>query len=336
MSRFLSVPMLLLTLAACGDAPLPSGPDTAPEESVHAALETTVIVCGQVVTESIALANDLHDCPGHGIVVGAADVVIDGRGHAIDGDGVGDDYGVQVPPGGNHRVTVRNLTVRDFGTGVWIYVSEGGHVVNNDVRSNPTGIYLGTGTSGYVVRGNRSASIYSMDWDNVVSHNRISGWIDLAGASRNEVLNNSVNGGSITLIQSSGNRVEHNRITGGGLSVYGSYGNTISGNKVSGGLQDPSAQGAGIWLAWSAGNVLSGNMSSGSSGDGFLVTGENGDNEITGNQARANGGYGFRDIGIPYPPPAVVSPNAYEGNLCIGNEAGGSSPAGLCKAVGGR
>jgi len=48
----------------------------------------TTVTCGQVITQSIKVANDLTDCPGDGLVIGANNVKIDLHGHTIDGDGV--------------------------------------------------------------------------------------------------------------------------------------------------------------------------------------------------------------------------------------------------------
>jgi hypothetical protein len=49
------------------------------------------VSCGQTITENTRLANDLIDCPGNGLVIGADDITLDLNGHTIDGDGDGFD-----------------------------------------------------------------------------------------------------------------------------------------------------------------------------------------------------------------------------------------------------
>lgn len=44
--------------------------------------------CGETITANTRLANDLTNCPGNGIIIGADDITLDLNGHTIDGDGV--------------------------------------------------------------------------------------------------------------------------------------------------------------------------------------------------------------------------------------------------------
>src|SRR5207249_4792673 len=43
--------------------------------------------CGGVITQDTTLHNDLIDCPGAGLTIGAAGISIDLNGHTIDGQG---------------------------------------------------------------------------------------------------------------------------------------------------------------------------------------------------------------------------------------------------------
>jgi parallel beta-helix repeat protein len=106
------------------------------------------IACGQIVTVDTKLMNDLVDCPGNGILIGAHGVTLDLNGHTVDGDGVpvescpADepcDVGVvntAIRDGrpfngpGHHGVTIKNGTVRQFAE-IGIYVLG---VTNNRVR----------------------------------------------------------------------------------------------------------------------------------------------------------------------------------------------------------
>src|SRR5262245_64934471 len=54
-----------------------------------AAVAPTPVSCGQVLTVSTVVANDLSECPEHGLVAGAPGIEIDLAGHTIDGVGLG-------------------------------------------------------------------------------------------------------------------------------------------------------------------------------------------------------------------------------------------------------
>ena len=48
-------------------------------------LGVTTVSCGETLTTSTTLANDLIDCPGTGLVIGDDNVTINLDGHTIDG-----------------------------------------------------------------------------------------------------------------------------------------------------------------------------------------------------------------------------------------------------------
>ena len=64
------------------------------------------VACGEFLTESTRVLNDIVDCPGHGLIVGAPGITIDLDGHVI--DGVGMDAGILNH--GHDSVTVTNGT----------------------------------------------------------------------------------------------------------------------------------------------------------------------------------------------------------------------------------
>ena len=78
-TRTVNCRCLFLTLSVLAALALASAPAQAkPPENVS---------CGQTLTHSVKLANDLTNCPNNGLVVGADDVTVDLNGHTIDGDG---------------------------------------------------------------------------------------------------------------------------------------------------------------------------------------------------------------------------------------------------------
>ena len=72
------------------------------------------ISCGEVITRSVVVTNDLIDCEGIGLVIGADDIIVDLGGHLIDGTGLG--VGVLNPR--YDRVAVTNGTIAEFDHGV--------------------------------------------------------------------------------------------------------------------------------------------------------------------------------------------------------------------------
>ena len=45
------------------------------------------LACGAVIVKSTTLRNDLKNCPGNGLVIGADNLTLDLGGHTIDGTG---------------------------------------------------------------------------------------------------------------------------------------------------------------------------------------------------------------------------------------------------------
>jgi len=81
---------------------------------------TPITSCGQIVTGSAFLAQDL-DCVGVlGIGVGASGITIDLNGHVLTGNGMPGHEGVYVLGGSDH-VTIKNGVVRNFEDGVLAY-----------------------------------------------------------------------------------------------------------------------------------------------------------------------------------------------------------------------
>jgi parallel beta-helix repeat protein len=80
--------------------------------------------CGDTITRDTTLKNDLRDCRGTGIVIGADDITLDLDGHTIDGDGVlgcedfyACDFGVD-NTAGHHGVSIEDGFIREFATAV--------------------------------------------------------------------------------------------------------------------------------------------------------------------------------------------------------------------------
>jgi len=103
--------------------------------------EPAALACGDTITTDVTLSQDLLNCPGAGLVIGADDVTLDLNGHVIDGDGVGDAPGVLAVE--QEGVVIRNGSIRDFVEGVAAARVDGLHVRHVQVsNSRHVGIYV--------------------------------------------------------------------------------------------------------------------------------------------------------------------------------------------------
>ena len=61
-----------------------------------AAPPAAAVQCGQVITSDTTLANDLVDCPGTALTIGADGVTLDLGGHLVDGTNAPGSEGIAV------------------------------------------------------------------------------------------------------------------------------------------------------------------------------------------------------------------------------------------------
>jgi parallel beta-helix repeat protein len=87
------------------------------------------VSCGEVITQDTKLDNDLINCPGSGIVIGADDIDLDLAGHVVDG-APGSGSGVD-DSGSYDGLTVTNGTFQQFDLGIHVY--EAAHVTVSKV-----------------------------------------------------------------------------------------------------------------------------------------------------------------------------------------------------------
>ncbi len=165
-----------------------------------------VLGCGQVITQSTLLENDLTGCTNNGIIVGADSITLDLNGHTVAGTTASGDQGGVVLVG-RTGVTVRNGTVRSFDVGVVIEGGSGNTVEGVNAFDNIS--FSGTANRG----GDGIAILSSRD-------NRI-------------LRNNTVNNGPFSGIGIySEVDSSHPRATSGVSS-----GNVVDGNVVEGNIQ---------------------------------------------------------------------------------------------------
>ncbi len=332
------------------DAALNTDPTPATFEwTVSSPPVEAAVSCGQVITQSTLVSNDLLDCLGDGLVIGANGITLDLGGHTIDGTGLG--FGIL--NNGFDSVTITNGVVQEFDAGVQlgngtalgivdnmtIQLQElggiqltnaddgtnGNIIRNNTVVTSGGGVWLLTGTQHAVIRGNTLAGNAGVGVhlfqasSNRIEGNEISGSSDasvlLEGSSNNTVLDNTVSGsgdGSVMLhVGSNGNRVEDNELLDGeaGIDVLQSSGNELIANVIHG-MSD-----SGIILAEAHDNVVDGNDVR-FNGAGIEMDGATG-NRVEANNASEGG------IGIAVGDGSVR--NEFILNVANFNEAGGIS-----------
>jgi parallel beta-helix repeat protein len=315
------------------------------------------VSCGQVLTQSTTVGNDLVDCLGDGLVVGSDNITVDLNGHTIDGVGLG----AGVRNDGHSFVTVRNGTIQEFDQGVLLGPGTQLNVVEDlTAQANQVaGIELAGAGSGNHVRDNTltgnsiAVSLLDGSTGNTVARNMITGGgnrgIILVASSDNTLLTNTISGagdGGIDLSQASNaNRVESNVVTStgdAGISVSDSDGNQLLSNTTSensdGGISLSAANNGlvsgndvrfnptGIELNGSSGNLVEANNASNTTGDGIELVGGSLDNDLLSNIANANGARG-----IYIADEALAMP----GNLLDGNTTSGNGGDGIHVAKGG-
>ncbi|SDU85946.1 right-handed parallel beta-helix repeat-containing protein [Jiangella alkaliphila] len=300
--------------------------DATPAEfdwTVGAPPVAAAVSCGQTITQSTLVTNDLAGCSGDGLIIGAAGITLDLGGHLIEGSG----QGAGVRNSGFDSVAIVNGSVTDFDFGVQL----GDGVANNVVASihstanQDAGIALAGTDAGNTVR------------TSTVNEN-VAGIVLSAGTTGAVVLDNTLSlnpGDGIRLDGVSGNRVEGNLVTGSsesGIALLAATGNTLLDNQLS------ASSSAGISLeAASDGNVVQGNSSTVSGSYGISVM-DSSDNEFVANTIGSASGTGLsldgandselraNDVRFNAGGIALIQSS---GNLLQGNNASGTTDAGI-------
>ena len=163
------------------------------------------VTCGQTITQDTTVDNDLSNCPGDGLVVGADNITLDLNGHTVSGPGATPTFTAGVRVTGRSGVTVRNGTVAQF---EWQVLVQG---------SANRVLLL---TLGAVPQGSLGVVVVAGGQGNTVAFNRLLGGpspgIDLEGSSGNEIAFNVGPGRIEALYNAQDNRIEHNQVAGVG------------------------------------------------------------------------------------------------------------------------
>ncbi|HJH26984.1 MAG TPA: hypothetical protein C5S37_09510, partial [Methanophagales archaeon] len=103
---------------------------------------TLTFTCGDTVTESCTFNDDLTCSEGHGLIIGADNIVIDGNGYTLDGVSPGACDGLGIKRSGIYNkayddVVIKDLEVKNFCNGIYFkYDSEEGDRVERVTIDN--------------------------------------------------------------------------------------------------------------------------------------------------------------------------------------------------------
>jgi len=194
-----------------------------------------IFACGDTVTESCTFNCDLNCMSGHGLVIGADGVVIDGNGYTLDGvisggctDSENERAGIF--NSGHDDVVIKDLEIKNFCNGIHLR----GNDIKGDIVKNNTIDYCNVHHNGNDIddtttHGIKMQYVYeSMISNNLVHHNKGMGTscenggngIFIYGGEYNTLSNNTVYGntkaGIYTKMKPKYNNITGNRVTENG------------------------------------------------------------------------------------------------------------------------
>jgi parallel beta-helix repeat protein len=234
----------------------------------EAAPATTVVACGQTITTSTRFANDLVDCPGDGLVIGADNITLDLAGHSISGINAPDSEGIA--DDGHGGITVKNGTISNFFlNGIGLRRAPGSAVSNMTIRQIGAGGVDGEASAGVLVRESRNTSVSKSTVSNDVS------------AFQSDGVDVLLSAGAVI----SGNRLTRNAWDG--MFVFSSPRTRLIGNTLDRNQNQGVEVNLGSDHALLVGNHAAGNVSSG------LVVGAISHAQIRDNTLTGNGDSGL-------------------------------------------
>jgi parallel beta-helix repeat protein len=178
-------------------------------------------------------------------------IVLDGAGYTLQGNGSG--IGIILSTIGN--VTVKNLGIHSFRTGIDVENSSGNVFMGSRITNNELGIALNVATNNQIlgnqITGNSNAILLyaAADYNSIIENNITKNgqgiWCEFSNYNvtndYNNILRNNITentGFGILMRGCSNNRVEENNISGNeyGITLSGSSckSNTFAGNKIVG------------------------------------------------------------------------------------------------------
>jgi len=171
------------------------------------------------------------------IVVQRNNIVVDGRGYTVEGTGNGN--GIDLSGRGN--VTVKNMQIKSFLTGIYLFYSSNNVIIGNNITNNARGIYTYESSNNTIHLNNiEEQTLMEAIWIQNSRNNRVYGnniknnphGLMLWATSNNTVAGNNIEsntGENILLYESSRNTIYANNILNSEIGIYlsGSSNNLI-------------------------------------------------------------------------------------------------------------
>jgi parallel beta-helix repeat protein len=237
------------------------------------------VSCGQTLKASVRLADDLVDCPGNGLIIGANNITVDLNGHTIAGTNAPKSSTGIMDGGcgtngqtckGHANVTIENGTITGFHCdGVSLAGSHGILLRNMTVKNVGAGQGQGAICAGIFLMRSTGTRVLNSTVSNDVQAFQVNG-IDAYAAPRTRI-----------------ERSHIDRNAGSGIEVFQSPKSRIVGNELEGNKKQGIGVNASSDSTWVTGNVARGNR-----GDGIAV-GAGSNLLVVGNSASGNGEAGL-------------------------------------------
>jgi parallel beta-helix repeat protein len=196
------------------------------------------LACGQVVTANTVLENDVVDCAGDGIIIGADGITLDLNGHTVSGAACDADCVAHLGidnTAGYDRVRVINGTITGFTTNVSLVGATRNLLSNLAVGGFPVfGDFVGVSLSdsngnrldGLTASGGNPAVLLASSDRNTISSSSIDGGVSIRvgrslmftdGSDDNLLVDSDLTGeDGVAIFDSAGNRLVRNTMAGGG------------------------------------------------------------------------------------------------------------------------
>jgi nitrous oxidase accessory protein NosD len=232
------------------------------------AAASPAVVCGQTVMHDISLSQDLLNCPGDGLEVGASDITIDLHGHTIGGVNAAGSVGVN--DNGHSDVVVKNGSVSDFfAYGVALQSAPRSSVKDLTVTQIGAGGVAGNASAGILVQNSPWSTVAANTVSNNVSAYQSDG-VDVLSSAHAVVKDNA-------LVRNAWD----------GMFVLGSPDSTIDGNQLNSNMNNGAEINSGA-----DGVEVTANHANKNVGDGIVV-GAISQARITRNTLTGNGDTGL-------------------------------------------
>jgi Right handed beta helix region len=183
--------------------------------AVAAPANAAQLHCGSTITKSTTLTEDITDCPGVGLRIGADGITLDLNGHTVSAAARRNPKAHGILNEGYDRVAIRGGVVRGFGA-YGVRLSHADRNLVRDVRmvDNFTGIGLFESDRGLVL-------------GNAMSGSKFVG-VNLTGGRLNRVVRNVIQDGNGPAVfvhgspdePGKGHRLVGNEIQGGGIEIH--------------------------------------------------------------------------------------------------------------------